>query len=46
MLGHSLCSHLDVLLPNVADKDQSLQKQTHDYHAIDRQLQIDDLILA
>ena len=49
MLGHSLRSHLDLLLPNVADKvqrNQSLQKQTHDYHARDRQLQIDDLVLA
>ena len=49
MLGRQLRSHLDLLLPNVADKvqwNQSLQKQTHDYHARDRQLQIDDLVLA
>jgi len=49
MLGRQLRSHLDLLLPNVADKvqrNQSLEKQTHDYHARDRQLQIDDLVLA
>ena len=49
MLGRQLRSHLDLLLPNVADKvqwNQSLQKQTHDYHARDQQLQIDDLVLA
>ena len=49
MMGHQLHSHLNLLLPNIADKvqcNQSLQKQTHNYHARDRQLQIDDLVLA
>ena len=49
MMGRRLHSHLDLLLPSIADKvqrNQSLQKQTHDYHARDHQLQIDDLVLA
>ena len=49
MMGHQLRSQLDLLLPNIADKvqcNQNLQKQTHDYHARDRQLQIDDLVSA
>ena len=49
MMGRQLCSHLDLLLPSIADKvqrNESLQKQTHDYHTRDHQLQIDDLVLA
>ena len=49
MMGRQVSSHLDLLLPNVADKvhrSQNLQKQAHDYHASDRQLQIDSLVLA
>ena len=41
MMRCQLHSHLDLLLPNIADKvhhSQSLQKQAHDYHARDRQL--------
>ena len=48
MMGHQLHSHLDLFLLSSADKvqcNQSLQKQTHDYHPRDRQLQIDDLVL-
>ena len=49
MMRHQLHSHLNLLLPNITDKvqcNQGLQKQTHDYHARDRQLQRDDLVLA
>ena len=49
MMGRQLRSHLDLLLPSIADKvqrNESLQKQTHDYHTRDHQLQIDDLVLA
>ena len=48
-MGHQLCSHLDILLPDIADKvqyNQSFQKQTHEYHAKDQQLQRVDLILV
>ena len=49
LFGHQLHSQLDLLLSSIADKvrcNQNLQKQTHDYHARDRQLQLDDLVLA
>ena len=49
LFGRQLRSQLDLLLPSIADKvqrNQNLQKQTHDYHARDRQLQLDDLVLA
>ena len=49
MFGHQLHFQLDLLLSRIADKvwcNQNLQKQTHDYHARDRQLQLDDLVLA
>ena len=49
MMGRQLRSHLDLLRPNIAEKvqrSQSLQKQSRDYHARDRQLQRDDLVLA
>ena len=39
-------SQLDLLLSSIADKvwwNQNLQEQTHDYHARERQLQLDDL---
>ena len=48
-IGCQLHSQLDLLLPSIADKvqcNQHLQKQMHDYHARDRQLQLDDLVLA
>ena len=49
LLGRQLRSQLDLLLPSIADKvqhNQNLQKRTHDYHARDRQLQLDDSVLA
>ena len=49
LFGRQLHSQLDLLLPSIADKvqrNQNLQKQTHDYHARDRQLRLDDLVLA
>ena len=48
LLGRQLRSQLDLLLPSIADKvqrNQNLQKRTHDYHARDRQLQLDDSVL-
>ena len=45
LFGCQLSSQLDLLLPSIADKvqcNQNLQKQTHDYHARGRQLQLDD----
>ena len=49
LFGCQLRSQLDLPLPSIADKvqcNQYLQKQTHDYHIRDRQLQLDDLVLA
>ena len=40
---------MDLLLPNIADKVHTIRirkKLTHYYHARDRQLQIDDSVLA
>ena len=49
LFGRQLHSQLDLLLPSITDKvqrNQNLQKKTHDYHARDRQLRLDDLVLA
>ena len=46
LFGRQLRSQFDLLLPSIADKiqrNQNLQKQTHDYHARDRQLRLDYL---
>ena len=50
-MGRKLHTHLDLLIPDVGErvcncKRQSLQKYSHDLHAKDRQLQVNDPVLA
>ena len=43
LLGRHLCSHLDLLQPDLSSKvhqKQNYQKQTHDYHAQERSLKL------
>ena len=49
LLGHRLRCHLDFIHPNLDAKvrqSQCHQKETHDYHAQDRYLQVGDHVLA
>ena len=49
LIGHRLCCHLDFICPNLDAKvrqSQCHQKETHDYHAQDRYLQVGDHVLA
>ena len=49
LLGHRLCCHLDFICPNLDSKarqSQYRQKETHDFHAQDRDFQVGDHILA
>ena len=46
LLGHRLHCHLDFIRPNLDAKVRQSQKETHDYHAQDRYLQVGDHVLA
>ena len=49
LFGRRLCSHLDLLHPDLNSKvrqKQNSQKQTHDYHVQEHSFKVDDLVLA
>ena len=49
LLGHRLCCNLDFIRPNLKTKvhqSQCRQKQTHDFHAKECNLQVGDHVLA